>query len=151
MEQSGLLSLGWMQWYRHWGWLLLWWLHLGWSWPFLGIMGTQDGAGEGLFVPSGDPKLVFRSFSWVADGPNGFLVRNGIALDPLGVSITHLVAPGAPKTGRVHSRQKLTATNNTKGTRTIPPTHFLRTPRPPLDSARNSASHTALWLTQTRS
>ena len=151
MEQSGLLSLGWMQWYRHWGWLLLWSLHLGWSWLFWGIWGTQKGAGEGLFVLSGDPKSVFRSFSWVDSGTNRFLVYVVIALDPLGVSITHLVAPGAPKTGRVHSRQKLKATSNTKGTQTIPSTHFLRTPKPPLDSAHNSTSHTVLWVPQTRS
>ena len=151
MEQSGLLSLGWMQWYRHWGWLSLWWLHLAWSWPFWGILGTQNGAGEGLLVPLGNPKSVFRSFSWVADGINGLIVQAAIALDPLVVSIRHLVAPGARKTGRVHSRPKLKATDGTKGTQTIPSTHFLRTPRPPLDSARNFASHTVLGVPQTRS
>ena len=88
-------------------------------------MGTQEGAVEGLLMRSGDPKSVFRSFSLVADGTNGFLVRISIALDPLGVSIKHLVAPGAPKTGRVHSRPKLMATDGTKGTQTIPSTHFL--------------------------
>ena len=74
---------------------------------------------------SGDPKSVFRSFSRAADGTNRFLVRIMIALDPLGVSITHLVAPGAPETGRVHCRQKLEATDGTKGTQTLPSTHFL--------------------------
>ena len=88
-------------------------------------MVLQIEAGGGLFVRSGDPKSVFRSFSWVDDGTNEFLVQVMIALDPWGVSITHLVAPGAPKTGRVHSRQKLKATNNTKETQTIPSTHFL--------------------------
>ena len=79
-------------------------------------MGTQNGAVEGFLVPLGNPKAVLRSFSWVDSGTNRFLVRIGIALDPSVVSIKHLVAPGAPKTGKVHSRQKLMAKNGTKGT-----------------------------------
>ena len=118
---------------------------------FGGILGTQNGAGEGLLMRSGDPKAVFWSFSLADEGTNGLIVRIVIALDPLIVSIKHLVAPGAPKTGRVHSQQKLMATDGTKSTQTIPSTHFLRTPKPPLDSLRNSTSHTALWLTQTQS
>ena len=118
------------------------------TWAGAGCFGAfwalRKGLGEGLLVPLGDPKSVLWSFSRVADGTNGFLVRISIALDPLVVSITHLVAPGAPETGRAHSRPKLKAKNGTKGTQTIPSTHFLRTPRPPLDSAHNSASHTAL-------
>ena len=99
------------------------------TWAGAGCFGAfwalRKELGEGLLVRSGDPKSVFRSFSWVDYGTNGFLVRDVIALDPWGVSITHLAVPGAPKTGRVHSRQKLKATNNTKETQTIPSTHFL--------------------------
>ena len=89
------------------------------TWAGAGCFGAfwalRKGLGEGLLVPLGDPNSVFRSFSWVADGTDRFLVRLGIALDPWGVSIKHLVAPGAPKTGRVHSRQKLKATQGRKG------------------------------------
>ena len=45
---GGLLSLGW-----------IWSLHLGWSWLFWGILGTQNGAVKGLLMRSGDPKAVF--------------------------------------------------------------------------------------------
>ena len=76
-------------------------------------------------MPLGNPKLVFRSFSRADEGTSGLIVRIAIALDPLVVSITHLMAPGALKTGRVHSRPKLKATDGTKGTQTIPSTHFL--------------------------
>ena len=124
------------------------------TWAGAGCFGAfwalRKELGEGLLVPLGDPKSVLWSFSRVADGTNGFLVRISIALDPLVVSIRHLVAPGARKIGRVHSRQKLKATDGTKETQTISSTHFLRTPRPSLDSAHNSASHTTLWLPQLR-
>ena len=50
-----------------------------WSWHFWAILGPQIEAGKGHFVRSGNPKAVFRSFSRVDHGTNGFLVRAVIA------------------------------------------------------------------------
>ena len=51
------------------------------TWAGAGCFGAfwalRKELGEGLLVRSGDPKSVFRSFSWVDNGTNGFLVRLG--------------------------------------------------------------------------
>ena len=93
---------------------------------------------------------MFSFFSASDETIIGFLVLFCIFQSPLGVSIGHLAAQGASQIGEVQRRQKLKVIEETKPENWMCSTPLLRTPRPPLDSAFNFASHTTLWLSETR-